>query len=121
MLFFDDDQDMLSIVVYMLEEKGWQILTSNHCNNVVETVTDFQPSIIIMDNNIPDTGGVAATHCIKQQLALQHIPVVFCTGSADGKKLSEQAGADAYLAKPFNLVKLQEIITQLLPLQERNL
>jgi CheY-like chemotaxis protein len=65
-----------------------------------------------MDNNIPDLGGVQCTRSIKLQKHLQHIPVIFCTGSDDGEKLAAQAGADAFLAKPFNMVKLNEIITK---------
>lgn len=112
MLIFDDDKTILKILKYILEAEGWEVLNSNHSNNVIEQVNYFKPSIIMMDNNIPDCGGIVATQSIKLHKELQHIPVIFFTASDEIKELSQQAGADAYLAKPFDLTKLFEVIKQ---------
>ena len=114
MLIFDDDKTILKILKYILEAEGWEVLNSNHSNNVIEQVNYFKPSIIMMDNNIPDCGGIVATQSIKLRKELQHIPVIFFTASDEIKELSQQAGADAYLAKPFDLTRLFEVIKQVL-------
>jgi CheY-like chemotaxis protein len=67
-----------------------------------------------MDNNIPDHGGVATTKKIKMEKELQHIPIIFFTASSDAKSLAAEAGADACLSKPFDLVNLYSVIESLL-------
>jgi CheY-like chemotaxis protein len=112
MLIFDDDVTILNILTFILKAEGWEVLNSNHCNNVIEQVIYFKPSVIMMDNNIPDCGGVVATQSIKQHKDLKQIPVIFFTASNEIKELAQQAGADAYLAKPFDLSYLLDLLAQ---------
>lgn len=113
-LIFDDDITILNILKYILEAEGWEVLNSNHSNNVIEQVIYFKPSVIMMDNNIPDCGGIAATQSIKKHKELKHIPVIFFTASNEIKELAQRAGADAYLAKPFDLSYLLDVIGQVI-------
>jgi two-component system cell cycle response regulator DivK len=64
-IIFDDDEDILSICSYILEEQGWEVHTFTDCNNIVEKVSSVNPSVILMDNWIPDAGGIIATHTLK--------------------------------------------------------
>ena len=102
MLIFDDDKNIINILKYILEAEGWEVFDSNHSNNVIEEVNYCKPSIIMMDNSIPDCGGVIATQSLKMDADLKYIPVIFFTANEDIEKLSQLAGADAYLAKPFD-------------------
>lgn len=113
MLIFDDDEDFLKILIYMLEAEGWKVFVSNHSNNVIEQVNYFKPSVIMMDNNIPDCGGVLATQSIKMDEDLKHIPVIFFTASDNIVKLSQLARANAHLAKPFDMHNLLNTIQQI--------
>ena len=113
-LIFDDDIDILSICTYILEEQGWEVKTSTHCNNIVETVRGFMPNVILMDNWIPDSGGIVASRTIKSDEALQHIPIVYFSANNDIKTLAQEAGADAFLAKPFDLEELERVIERLM-------
>ena len=121
MLIFDDDKTILKILKYILEAEGWEVLNSLDSNNVIAQVSSYKPSIIMMDNNIPDCGGIVATQIIKQNKKLQHIPVIFFTASEDIVKLSQLAGADAYLAKPFDLCNLFDTIQKISQLPEESI
>ena len=109
-LVFDDDPSMLTIMRYILEEASWEIMTAAKCNEAVHIITEFKPSVILMDNKIPDYGGVYAIRQIKQHSELQHIPVILFTANPNIAELAREAGADAYLAKPFGLTQLYKII-----------
>ena len=76
-LIFDDDTDILSICSYILEEQGWEVHTRTHCNNIIETLEEVQPNVILMDNWIPDTGGIVATQLIKEHDEFKAIPVIY--------------------------------------------
>ena len=111
-LIFDDDTDILEILNYLLKEKGWEVHTRTTCNNILETVSTNKPNIILMDNWIPETGGIKATQSLKKDAELSKIPVVYFSANNDIEQLAEEAGADAYLAKPFDLDDLERIINQ---------
>lgn len=113
-MIFDDDEDILSICSYVLEEKGWQVHTFPNCCEVVEQVTAIRPDVILMDNWIPEEGGIVATQLLKQSEELRSIPVIYFSANSDIEKLSEQAGAEAYLAKPFDLDDLLNIVDQMI-------
>ena len=112
---FDDDQDLLTIMKYVLERKGWTVFSSSDSTNMLEKISTFQPAVIIMDNNIPEYGGVVNTQLIKQQQNLRHIPVIIFTANDDIENLAKEAGADAWLPKPFHLENLYEVIGRIRP------
>jgi len=114
-LIFDDDEDILAICTYILEEQGWEVSTFSNCNNIIEKVESIMPEVILMDNWIPDSGGIIATQLIKKQDRLKHIPVVYFSANNDIKSLAQQAGADSFLAKPFDLEELENIVNQVNP------
>lgn len=109
-IIFDDDEDILAVCRYVLEEQGWQVHTFSNCNGIIEKVTSIMPNVILMDNWIPDTGGIIATQILKHDTALKDIPVVYFSANSDIQTLADQAGAEAYLAKPFDLDHLEKLI-----------
>jgi len=109
-LICDDDADILSICTYILEEQGWQVYTRTHCNNILEVIGDIKPQVILMDNWIPESGGIKATQTIKAVDEFKNIPVVYFSANNDIKSLAEQAGADTFLAKPFDIDELERVI-----------
>lgn len=111
-LIFDDDEDILAICTYILEEQGWEVSTFSNCNNIIQKVESIMPDVILMDNWIPDSGGIIATQAIKQQEHLKNIPVVYFSANNDIKTLAQQAGADSFLAKPFDLEELENIVNE---------
>ena len=111
-LIFDDDIDILSICSYILEELGWEVHTSTNCNNIVEKVRNVSPNVILMDNWIPDTGGIVATQTLKADKQLKNIPVIYFSANNDIQSLAKQAGADNFLEKPFDIEELENIISR---------
>ncbi|HCN84121.1 MAG TPA: response regulator [Sphingobacteriaceae bacterium] len=111
-LIFDDDIDILSICSYILEELGWEVHTSTNCNNIVEKVKNIVPDVILMDNWIPDTGGIVATQTLKNDMELKNIPVIYFSANNDIQSLAKQAGADSFLEKPFDIEELENIINR---------
>lgn len=109
-IIFDDDEDILSICSYVLEERGWDVYTFTDCNDVTNKVSDILPDVILMDNWIPDAGGIIATQKLKNVAELQNIPVIYFSANSDIQMLAGHAGAEAYLAKPFDLHELEQTI-----------
>lgn len=113
-VIFDDDEDILSICTYILQEEGWQVTSFTDCNDPVGKVAGILPDVILMDNWIPDTGGIMATQALKHSNQLQHIPVIYFSANSDINLLAASAGADAYLAKPFDVADLKRVLANAL-------
>ncbi len=109
-IIFDDDEDILSVCTYVLEEQGWEVHVYTDCNQIVEKVSGIMPDVILMDNWIPDTGGIVATQALKNDANLKSIPVVYFSANSDIQLLASKAGAEAYIAKPFDLEDMERII-----------
>ena len=75
----------------------------------------YIPDIIFMDNWLPDVGGIDATRALKSDETLKNIPVIYFSANNDVMSLADQAGADGYLSKPFDIQELENIILKHLP------
>ena len=113
---FDDDKDIVFLCRYLLERMGWEVHAQNNCNNITALLRAVRPSLILMDNRIPDIGGIAAIQMIKADPELREIQVIFFSANNDIKKLSEKAGADRYLPKPFDIAEFEKLINSMIVL-----
>lgn len=109
-LLYDDEADILDICKYILERKGYQVFTMESCSNVIGDLQKFTPDLVIMDNWIPDIGGVEATRLIKGHADFKNTPVILFTANKDINRLSKEAGADAFISKPFELKELETMV-----------
>lgn len=109
-IIFDDNTDILDLCTLILEDAGYEIKTSVTSNNIVDQVAAFMPDLIFMDNWLPDIGGIEATQTLKNHPNLKNIPVIYFSANNDVKALAEKAGADTYLAKPFDIQLLEETV-----------
>jgi DNA-binding response OmpR family regulator len=83
------------------------------CIDIIDKVSAVKPAIILMDNWIPDTGGVIATQLLKANETLKGIPVIYVSANNDVSVLAKEAGADNFIAKPFNIDDLKSIVNNL--------
>ncbi|RKO70957.1 response regulator [Sphingobacterium puteale] len=113
-LMLDDDKHVLEVCTIILETIGYRIEVSETSHDIIEKVEEVQPDLILMDNWIPKIGGVAATRLLKSHPSFRDIPVIYLSANTDIQQLAKQAGADSYLAKPFDLEDLENMVADLL-------
>lgn len=109
---FDDNTDILDLCTIILEDAGYDIKTSSTSNNIIDQVMAYTPDIIFMDNWLPDVGGIDATRALKRHGTLKNIPVIYFSANNDVESLAQQAGADGFLSKPFDIQELEDIISK---------
>ena len=113
-MIFDDDSDILEICSIILQQKGFEVRTENTCKDILEKVSSYQPDVIMMDNKIPDEGGIQSTKKLKSHPATSFIPVIFFSANTNVVALSKEATAEYYLQKPFDIEELEQLVKEIL-------
>lgn len=111
-LIFDDDKVILEVISIIFEEGGYDVEISETSHDIIQKVSAFQPDVILMDNWIPNIGGVEATKLLKSHEEYKNIPVIYVTANNDIVALAKSAQADDFVAKPFNLEDLEEKVAK---------
>ncbi len=107
---FDDNVEILELCTEILEDLNCEVRTSPTTTDVEKQVENYMPDLIFMDNWLPEISGVEATQILKANKNLQAIPVIYFSANTDIRELSEIAGADDYLEKPFDLNLFEDLV-----------
>ena len=85
-------------------------------NDGLQKTKDIVPDIIITDIMMPGMDGLELCRKIRSNKAINHIPIIIVTAKVSEQERIEgfEAGADAYLTKPFSMDELRTIIEQLI-------
>ena len=109
-MIYDDDTDLLEVCTLILQSKNFDVITKDRCNAILDDLGIHKPDVILMDNWIPDQGGVKATRLIKASEQFNHIPVIFFSANNDVSEMAVEAGAEYSLQKPFDITELESIV-----------
>lgn len=113
-LVFDDDTSILEIFSIVLSSAGYDVEISATSHDIIEKVTAIEPDLVIMDNWIPEIGGVEATRLLKSHPDFKNIPVIYCSANNNVESLAKCAGAENFLSKPFDLEDLEKKVESLI-------
>jgi DNA-binding response OmpR family regulator len=104
-LVVDDDADILDALTFMLEDDGYDVITSEKVD-VAEAlpVTDGPlPDLIILDVLLSGRDGRVVCQKLKSEPRTQDVPVLMISAHPGAEQSVLQAGANAFLAKPFSI------------------
>ena len=119
-LIYDDDVDILEVCSAILQIKGYEVFCKDNCRSLFEDLEEIQPNIIMMDNWLPDMGGVKAIQTIKASEKFSDIPIIFFSANSSVEELAREAKADFVLKKPFDISALENLLKKGLQLKEKN-
>jgi CheY-like chemotaxis protein len=111
-LVCDQNQDILYLVTFVLTNIGWEVVTSAECEHIIEKVIEFNPSVILMDNDFPKGEGIATILTLKKDPNFKKIPVILLSSRNNISSMAELAGTKFCLPKPFDFKKLENIVTE---------
>ncbi len=87
----------------------------------LEMILTDMPDLVISDVMMPEMDGVALVRKMKQNININHIPVILLTAKSapENKVEGLEVGADAYITKPFNTEVLRSTVANLIENRER--
>lgn len=109
----DDDPGILDAVGMMLEMEGYTVWATPNGNNILHTET--LPDCYVLDIWMSGSDGRDLCRKLKADERTRHIPVILISASNDLERSAALAGADDFLAKPFEIDMLLQKIAAVLP------
>ncbi len=112
LLIADDHRELLDYLKNEFRPYFKNVYTAIDGKEALESVNVKMPNIIISDIMMPRMNGFDLCRKIKENPELSHIPIILLTSRTDpiNQKLGYKIGADAYMAKPFDLRIMYKLI-----------
>jgi len=115
-LIVDDEKDLVEIIRLGLEPLGYQVFEAYDGQEGLEKARQIKPDLLILDLMLPKLDGYQVCRMLKFDVNYKEIPVILLTARAAEKDIAmgQEAGADAFITKPFKHEVLKEKIVELL-------
>jgi DNA-binding response OmpR family regulator len=115
-LVAEDERDIRELINFTLTFAGHQVTAVANGAEAVEQAQVIRPDLIMLDVRMPRMTGYEACRQIKAIDAIKDIPVVFLSAKGQDDEVSTgmDAGAVAYILKPFAPEELTRQIAEIL-------
>ena len=115
-LVVEDSPTVISTVEIMLWKHGHNVLTARDGMTALSSVRALAPDLVLLDILLPHVDGYEVCTIIRRNPAYQAIPIVMMSGLSAQEDIQRayDAGADAYIIKPFGEQHLIDTVHQYL-------
>lgn len=115
-LSIEDDRATIKLLTITLERKGYSVISATRGDEGFQVAKSEAPQLILLDLMLPGINGLALLKMLRSAPETQDIPIVIISAKNQKSVQNEalQAGADAYIIKPFQIRQLLDVIGTLL-------
>ena len=115
-LLVDDEPDFVETLQFFLEANEYQVVTATNGEEALEKAIEEEPDLILLDIMMPKMNGLVACRKLKNSKNTISIPIIMVTAKGNREDVAQaaRAGANSYIMKPFNLIKLVDKIQEVL-------
>ena len=115
-LIVDDFDDTRLLLRTWLQKKGYRVVEAENGNRAVAAAENDRPDLIIMDVEMPELDGLAATRQIRKLTNFGEVPIVAVSayGADQYRDHAIAAGCDEYVSTPFEPEELERLIRALI-------
>jgi len=112
----DDSITMRKVTSRVLENHSLEVMTAQDGLDAIEHLHDRIPDLLLLDIEMPRMDGYELAEHVRADPRLRHIPIVMITSRAGQKhrKKAREAGANAYLTKPYQEAELLARVGEML-------
>jgi two-component system response regulator MprA len=113
-LVVEDDRNLRDVLRFALATGGWEVALAENAQHGLSQLAATEPDAVVLDVGLPDMDGLVL--CRRLRRAGNRVPVLMVSarGGIEHRIDGLDAGADDYLAKPFDLGELRARLRALL-------
>jgi two-component system chemotaxis response regulator CheY len=112
-LVVDDDEAIRELIAIVLSDEGYGVQTARHGAEALDLIDLDPPDLILLDMRMPVMDGWQFSRTYRQRSSLR-APIVAHTAGRDSLDAAAQIAAADYLAKPFELERLLDVVARLI-------
>ena len=109
-LIIDDEPDICRLLQLSLVKHGFDVKYVHNLRAGLQYIQHKQPDILFLDINLPDGSGLEALPMIKKNCPALRIITISAYDNGMEKQKALNSGASYFLAKPFSVKNLDELI-----------
>lgn len=109
-IIVDDSRELLEVLKYFLEEKGFEVETVTKQDELIPLIKSYSPDLIILDIYLQGEDGREICKELRKQEETKYLCILMFSASAKALINYKDYGADGYLEKPFGLNEVIEKI-----------
>ncbi len=124
-MIVDDETDIQAYLMAALEDSGYSTCTVNDINDILGSIYQEKPDLILLDIMMPDRSGISIYREIQQTPEFKTIPIILMSGLSSKNEFIEKLFHDqknpdkisvpaVFMEKPIQLEKLEKQISNLL-------
>ncbi len=110
-LIAEDDPGIGDIFEIIFTEAGYSVEIKCNGSDLIESNFEL-PDLFLIDKQLPGASGLEVCRHLKSNKETMHIPVILASAAPDLNLIYQEAGADGYIKKPFDITKLLEIVNR---------
>lgn len=111
-LIVEDEAALAGLLSDVLKSAGYQVVVTT-AGQAERRSVQVDPAAIVIDYLMPGMNGAEVVRKIRDAMPGSAPPVILVTGLANARDLAAEAGADAYLRKPFDVDALVQLVKSL--------
>ncbi len=118
-LYIEDNPDNRMLVRRILMVEDYVVLEAQDGAKGIELALQEHPDLILMDMNLPEVDGYELTRRLRDQSALDDVPIIAMTANVmhGDREKSLMAGCDGYIPKPIDVDALPQQIATFLKIK----
>jgi len=115
-LLADDEPNILLSLDFLMRKNGFEVFIARNGTEAMEIIRKEKLDAAVLDIMMPDIDGYQICSFIKSKATYSHCKVLFLSAKSKESDIEKgfEAGADAYMTKPFStrslLLKVQELL-----------
>lgn len=116
-LLVEDDPDIGHMIERRLAHEGLSIRRASNGEEALRLAMDSPPDVIVLDLMLPGMDGYKMARILRQQEGCATVPIVIVSALShrdNRKRAAKEAGACAYLTKPFDFPEMVEAVRKAL-------
>lgn len=119
-LIVDDSSSVRNLVEFILDADGYKVIQAEDGQQAWNMLQRIKPNLVLTDYEMPNMSGVELLQRMREQERFNNVPIIMLTArkGEEDEVFGLKAGADDYIGKPVEPLKLQARVRKILGLYQ---